>query len=33
MTTITCFNPKISVWAARGLVPAHGLLLAGMRSL
>jgi hypothetical protein len=30
MTTITCFDPRIPDWAARGLVPA-GLLLADTR--
>jgi hypothetical protein len=30
MTTITCFDPRIPNWAARGLVSAR-VLLADMR--
>jgi hypothetical protein len=30
MTTITCFDPRIPDWAARGLVHA-GVLLAAQR--
>jgi hypothetical protein len=26
MTNITCFDPRIPNWAARGLVSTHGLL-------